>query len=202
MQAYRRIPLTSGDFEHGILFNPTKIQGHITTFLKEHALSHAFISLAVSGPSIKEEIIAHCTAKPTEQELGINPSHNEVIDYTYLYPTDTGSFTFYVCSIERGLLLQYQLLAMASSLNLVAVTTENMALLNAYKYLEQPTFRHSQLAVAMKQANNCFENLITDEIIGKRFSIISKKCSVPPTERSHLLTALGLVVVSQVYATA
>src|SRR5579863_5962777 len=58
VRAYKSYPLDNLELANLILFNPTVIKEHITSFLKEHDLSDAFVACALHGPAVHEEFVA------------------------------------------------------------------------------------------------------------------------------------------------
>jgi hypothetical protein len=190
LRAYERHELHNLELEHLTLFNPTKIKYLITSFVSQHKKSNAFVAFSFHGSGITEKLIAHTTSTPQRADFGVPHSSNVLWDYRYLYPNDNNQFIFYLYAIPRLLLLQYELLAIAAHLNVIAMTTQHMALLSAYKYMFGAAFRKSQLGIDMMHHHNNYEKLISP-------TILARMITIPPTiriqdELTHLATACGL----------
>ena len=106
-----------------------------------------------------------------------------------MYPNDDGQFVFYVYSVPRSLVLQYQLLAIAAQCNLITMTTQTMALLSAYKNIFGTAFRRSQLAVDMMRCNNTIDDLIGIDTVNR---MISGAGHIVGDERLSVAAAAGL----------
>ena len=189
LRAYKRFPLTNLELENLVLFNPTIIKKYMCSFLEEHNLADAFIAFIVHGPTIAEQFVAMPTSTPHYTDFGIGNNRSLLWEYRYLYPNDHGQFVFYVYTVPRSLILQYQLLAIAAQCNLITMTTRTMALLSAYKNIFGIAFRHSQLAVDMMRCNNNIADLITADTLNRMVSVTADKVV---SERLYCAAASGL----------
>lgn len=191
MRAYKRYPLTNLELTNLVLFNPTVIKQHITSFLHMHNLTDAFVAFIVHGPSVVEQFVAMPTSTPHRTDFAISSTARSVLwEYRYLYPNDHGQFVFYVYTVPRSLVLQYQLLAIAAQCNLITITTQTMALLSAYKNIfGAAAFRRSQLAVDMMRCNNNIGDLITVDAVRR---MVSGTASIAITDRLYSSAAVGL----------
>ena len=190
LRAYKHYPLNNLELEHLTLFNPTVIKNYITSFLQQHNLADAFIAFIVHGPGVTEQFVAMPTSTPHRTDFGISSNSRSLLwEYRYLYPNDHGQFVFYVYSIARSLVLQYQLLAIAAQCNVITITTQTMALLSAYKNIFGPAFRRSQLAVDMMRCNNAIEELIAVDTLNR---MISGTGTIVGRERLYVAAAAGL----------
>jgi hypothetical protein len=190
VRAYKRYQLDNLELQNLILFNPTTIKKYITSFLAEHNKTDAFIAFSLDGPAITEHYVALPTSTPHRADFGIVNSSSVLWDYRYLYPNDHGQFVFYVYTVPRSLILQYQLLAVAAQCNLIAMTTKSMALLTTYQHVFGSAFRRSQLAVDMMRHNNNIDQLVSVDIL-------KRMVQVPTTIRlqdecSYIAAACGL----------
>jgi len=162
LRAYKQFPLTNFELAHGVLFNPTAIKRHIQSFLYEHDLADAFIAFIVQGSALVERLVAMPTSTPSRAAFDMATNARSTLwEYRYLYPNDHGQFVFYLYSIPRSVVLQYELLAISAQCNLITMTTKTMSLLSAYQYIFGNAFRRSQLAVDMMKCNNKIADLIT-----------------------------------------
>jgi len=197
LRAYQRYQLDNLELVHGTIFSPTVVAQYVNAFLHEQNRKNSFVVLSVEGSAIDEQFIALPTSTPHSTDFNIVYSSNSVWGYRYLYPNDAGQFVFYVYSVPRSLVLQYQLLAIKVGCNFIAITTKNMALLSAYKHLFGAAFRRSQLAVDMMHCNNTIDELISSEIL-KRIIKVPIEVAVH-SERSYIATACGLFFDERIY---
>ena len=190
LRAYKRFELNNLELEKLIIFNPTIIKKYMCSFLEEHNLSNAFIAFILHGPMITEQFVAMPTSTPHYTDFGIaQKTRNVLWEYRYLYPNDHGQFVFYVYSVPRSLVLQYQLLAVAARCNLITMTTRTMMLLSAYKNIFGVAFRRSQLAVDMMRCNNNIADLITVDTLNR---IMNCAGFCNSSERLYCAAASGL----------
>jgi len=113
----------------------------------------------------------------------------------YLYPTPQGQFIFYVTGIKRDLLLQYQLVALRSNLNLVAIAPSTMALFNLYKHKQGTQFRHSQLGIDLANNDNHVEDIIDKPFVNRTLTFDQKLTIDFGNESRFILPAFGLFLI-------
>jgi len=193
LRAYKRMPLQHLELEKLILFNPTKIKKFITNFVHTYNLEHAFAALALRGPGIVEHFVPHASTTSTDNLIPANQRKHMHWQHTYAYPYEDASI-FYVCGIQQPILLQYQLLAIATGLNLLSITTERMALLNVYKHMYGSAFRHAQLGLDMVRHNNMIEQVFAHNALARMLHIPAHINVNINKQTSHLLTASGLFI--------
>jgi len=199
LKAHQAITLETTACNQAQIFNLTVLKTHINTFLKTHKIKNAPVAMALSMHDVIEQFVASAIATPDKNNFTFLSSGNLVWDYLYLYPHDDGTFTFYVCGIKQEQLLQYKLLAISANLQLKALLTSRMALLQLYRLVQGPAFRHSQLAVTMQRNNNNIDQLLGTEVI-HRLLTIGKNISINFSQQApHLRTSLGLVLSSDLY---
>jgi hypothetical protein len=190
LRAYKRFSLNNFELEKLIIFNPTLIKEYICSFLVEHNLSDAFIAFILHGPLITEQFVAMPTSTPHYTDFGsAQTTRNVLWEYRYLYPNDHGQFVFYVYSVPRSLVLQYELLAIAARCNLITMTTRTMMLLSAYKNIFGVAFRRSQLGLDMMRCNNNIADLITIDTLNRMVNFAGFCNS---SERLYCAAASGL----------
>jgi len=192
LRAYKRFGLQNLELEKLTLFNPTSIKKYITTFLSTHQLHNAFVTCSLSGPNITEQFIPLQTANPTSDDFSMQKAENILWEYEYIYPRDH-QFIFYVYSISRAILLQYQLLFTAAHLNIIAIIPQRRVLLSLYKFLYGVAFRQAQLAVDMTRYHNMIEYFFTSDLLARIISI-SPNIQIGAKEIPYLLIACGLFV--------
>lgn len=190
LRAYKRYQLDNLELANLTLFNPTTIKKYISSFLHEHHKTDAFIAFSLHGSAVTEQFIALPTSTPHRTDFGITHSSSVLWDYRYLYPNDHGQFVFYVYSVPRSLILQYQLLGIAMQCNLIAITTTSMALLTTYKHIFGAAFRRSQLAIDMARHSNNIDELISADTL-KRMIQCPTTIAVQD-EHSYIAAACGL----------
>ncbi len=210
LHAYRQIPLEHQQYTQAILYNPTFIQQEITAFLAKHALMHAFISLGISGDSILQRLIPMDTAMPTRSHFLLPELAHMHWGYQYLYPNHDGTFTFYLYGIRQEQLLQYKLLAIASSLNLVRLTPSWAPQLQLYKQVQGAPFSQHALAAAIEKSDT-IEHLIPgkqlpflcslalEHVPEQLQSLYTQQASTAP-DTSQLACMLGLFTAGIDYA--
>lgn len=181
LHAYRQIPLEHQQFSQAVLYNPTFIKQQITSFLTEHALTHAFISLGISGDRVLQRLIPMDTAMPTRSHFLLPELAHMHWDYQYLYPNHDGTFTFYLYGIRQEQLLQYKILATAASLNLVRITPSWAPYFQLYKQVQGAPFSQHALAAAIEKAGT-IEQLIPAEKLSLLCSLATE--NVPEQLRS------------------
>ena len=191
LHAHETFPLHKREIVGARIFNPTTIIAVLKKFAYNHNLKNTPVSSAIRGDYISEKQVATHNASPEKKEL-IAAAKHTLSEACYLHPTQDGTFSFYTCSIEQPLLLQYKLLALQSNLNLVSLTTHTIALLHAYKQMHKDTFRHSQLGLHLAQKNNNFENIINAEMVWRLLQSAPRATLPEHIDPPILLTHCGL----------
>ncbi len=98
---------------------------------------------------------------------------------------------FYICSITKPLLFQYQLLGITTQLPLQTITTQGLALLRAYRFIFGSAFRPAQLAMALTTCDTTIEQLLSRDDLG-RLCILPSAQSISDADIIPLLTSCGL----------
>jgi hypothetical protein len=189
LRAHKRYVLNNLELHHLIPFNPTIIKKYITSFLCEHDLSDAFIAFCLQGLGITEHFIAMPTSTPHRTDFAIANTSSVQWEYRYLYPNHDGQYVFYAYAVPRALILQYQLLAMSMQCNLIAITTQTAALLDAYKNIFGIAFRKSQLAIDMMRYENNIHAFISDDAVRR---MVSLSGSVTKEDYAAIAAACGV----------
>ncbi len=137
LKAYKHLLFEAHEKNDLTLFNPTRMQSLINTFLELHDVHDASIVIALSGEGLieKQIMLARASAdlKPVEEQPDLLSWHYYCLQDNPSVPKNP----WYCCGISRPVLLQYQLLAIQAELNLMQITTPTMALLKAYRYIKQ-----------------------------------------------------------------
>jgi hypothetical protein len=187
LRAHKCYPFAHYESLHLIPFNPTYIKKCIRLFLSEHNLSNAFIVFCLDG--LAETIVALPTSTPHRTDFDMPNTPSIQWEYRYLYTDHEGNYLFYVYAIPRSLILQYELLAIALRCNLIGITTQTVALLDAYKNMFGVAFRKSQLAVDMMRHDNTIEKLITSDAVHRMVRILDV---IPAQEHAAIAAAYGI----------
>jgi hypothetical protein len=198
LAAYSHIHHTDQEYNELALFNPTSLARSIGAFLDHYRLRRSFASIALSGPNIKEEIVITSSAHPDPQELHQPGIAHRVVQVKYLYPHEGNQHAWYVCSIDRPTLLQYELLAHMAQLNLVRITTLGLAQLQLYRHMYGAAFRPAQLGIQLARAHNNIEHLFTPESI-RRALYVPLEFHEAKQYPQHLLGSCGLFVSEEGY---
>jgi hypothetical protein len=188
LRAYKRYPLTNLELYNLIPFNPTRIKKYITSFLHEHNLQNAFITFCLDG--VAEKCVVLPTSTPHRADFDIKNVSSMQWEYRYLYPNYDGQHVFYLYAVPRSLILQYKLLAIAAQCNLITMTTQTVALLDAYKNIFGTAFRKSQLAVDMMRHDNIIADLISVDAV-RRMIVIPAGINIDK-EKNFIAAACGL----------
>ena len=191
LKALKKIPITNCAFENNVVFNPTFLYSHVADFLTYHSLHNAFITCALSGPTIFENIVAFTTTTPTPGDLNLENSHKKIWNTHYLYPTENAQFQFYVAGIPRELLFQYQLFTQSVSLNVLTITTPFAAQLQTYQHIHNNAVRQEQLAYDMKQYNNDLSKTLTTNSLEQLVRIDSANYYIDEKKDMPLLHTLA-----------
>ncbi len=191
LKTYHKRTLDNLELEHSYIFNPTRIAPIISSWYAATKRTMPVVC-AVLGPSIAEQILPLSQAHPTIDNFPISHGPHTQWDYSYLYSHDNFHY-FYMCSIAKPLLFQYQLLSITTQLPIESITTEGMALLSLYAALFGDAFRPSQLATSLSHCKNSIEQLFSQDDL-ERVLAIPSTFSITESDTLPLLIACGLFV--------
>lgn len=163
LKALTGIPFSHDEYNEGRVYNPTAIGNHITNFLSSHGTKKTPIAFTISGNHIAQQFISCPTASPWQPTS--SQSKQQLIDSCSLYPEENGSYMHYTCTIERAIVMQYQLMAIAHKLNLQSISTAAMAHLNLYRFLQNNSVCHTSLASILEKNNNDTTRLVCPQTI-------------------------------------
>lgn len=144
---------------------------HINTFITQHQLGNAFLSIALASPLIHEEFIRLSKASPRPHDFNTKQLQQLLWDYQYLHALDDGNHLFYLKGIKKPLFFEYQLVAHQTNLKLVAFTSSYAAQLTTYKQLYGKAFRQSQLALDLAKHNYHIAAFLTSDNIARMIQI-------------------------------
>lgn len=187
MRAYQRYPLDNLESIELMIFNPTFIKKCVHAFLHKHRLHNSFIVFCLDD--VAERYIALPTSTPHISDFDIPKTSMMHWEYRYLYSDHDGHYTFYIYAVPRSLILQYELLAIALSCNLIGITTKTAALLSSYKNIFGVAFRKSQLALDMMRYNNEIEKVITPDAVRR---MVSFSGDIPHEHYNTVAAACGI----------
>ena len=189
VQAIKTISFENGQFEQGIICNPTHI-GQLIEEWKRINGSANITHIIIKSPQAKEQFFFLSSHNATRQEIPIPFSHDQIVAYKYVYAHDQ-QYCYYSCTISRLILLQYTLLAEKHDFFIETITSSTNALLDAYKKMYGPVFRETQLGIDMLKYNNQVEYLLNKEMVSRVLKlnrhVISHEQCIP------LLTAYGCI---------
>jgi hypothetical protein len=151
---YQKYNYSDLTIAHKTIFNPTIIKQLINDFLIKHKKQNARIIFSLAQESITEKYITLNSDRPSIAHFGFTPSHHCLWGYRFMYHNEHGQSVFYFYRASRSLVLQYQLIAIALRLNLIDITTDQMALFYAYKKINDKQFRQTQYALDMAETDN------------------------------------------------
>lgn len=192
VKAYTRFPLHHLEFAQAVLFNPTVIKQQITQFLTNAGLSYPRVALSISGPRVFEQIVQTHEASATKTSFALPELETLTCDCSYLCPSQKGGFDFFVCGIKQEHLFSYQLLAHATNIDLVTITTGQHALLQLYKHTRGTSFRQSQLSLDLL-ANKYDPNALYDATTITQSISIHPSLHIDVAKDYHVLgTHVGL----------
>ncbi len=192
LSAYSKKKLEQLECEKLILFNPTKVSDYIAQFLQRYNLNNVTTHIALYGGLLTDRIISLTTANPTETQFPISHEPSWQWEYHYLYPHDN-RYYFYFCEIQKPLLLQYELLALQTGLDLCTITTERIGLLHAYRHIFGAAFRSAHLGNDLMNVNNIVENLFTKDDVSRIISV-PDDLALDQHDMIPLLSATGLFI--------
>lgn len=187
MRAYQRYPLDNLESIQLMLFNPTFIKKCVNTFLHKHSLHNSFIVFCLDD--VAERYVALPTSTPHSADFGMPKTQTMLWEYRYLYSDHDGHYIFYLYAVPRSLILQYELLAISVSCNLIGITTKTAALLSSYKNIFGSAFRKSQLAIDMMRYDNDIEKLITNDAVRRMVSFTG---DIPPEHYDSIAATCGI----------
>jgi len=179
LKGYRRIPLVHAELEHSIICNSTFIRKHILAFIEHHKAYYATARFALCGPVVHEKI--------TNKKTSIAGAHYS----SYLYRLNAKEF-HYIVSINRAIIMQYQLLAMGAGLYLDVITTPFIAHLKLYHTLHKSSFAHTKLAHDLRLHHHRIESIFDDDTVRRSLQIPKNSTLTIANERFFLLSSLGL----------
>ena len=174
-----------------VLYNPTALKNQITAFINSYNLNNAFVALCLTGAGVYERLVVLPKSNPQPSDFAHLKLGKLSFDYTYLYPTDTGQFVFYVAGMSRELLFQYQLLILQTSLHLVSITTNAHVLFTLYRSLYGTAFRQTQLAADMERSQCRLDLLFTPDMLHR---LVNVRMGYAPEQFNHLLALTGLYI--------
>ncbi len=193
LNAYQNIQLSTLDFQHGIINNPSNIKKHIGQFLSTHKIKHANICFALTNPTVYERIVTTGHATPLKSDLSDLESNMHIIESIYLYAQEN-TFIFYTCAIKHEQLLQFQSLAIATQLNLRRITTQNSACLQLYAFIKGNHFLHTQLGLDLDQNKNEIFNLINTTQLHSYLKMNTAQKIDFEQESHNLKISLGIAI--------
>lgn len=190
VRAQRTIACDTLEVYKGILYNLTKIRMLITDFIDAYQLHECPSAWWISQPTATEQYIGQVDAFVSRAHFQQYVTGSDVWDYRYLYPHENGSFIFYLARVPHWIVLQYQLLAHATASSVIVLTTDSLALIQLYRFVNGASFRGAKLAHDLAQHNNNLHPYFTRALISRMVSFNTPE----PESLQDCLPALGLFV--------
>lgn len=175
---YKRIAMTTGELEYGILCNPTTLKKVVNEFINTHNKT-ATVHIAIAGKYIHEKI--------TNKETLINTAQYK----TYLYTNKDKPF-YYIAHINPALIMQYQLLSIQMKINLSSLSTIFSAQLALYQHAKGSSFRATELLHDLQLYNHRFEEYFNQHHFLKMVQHDFDTTIDLVKEQNFLLSSLGL----------
>jgi hypothetical protein len=191
--ALTHLPFYKDEYSEGRIYSPTTIGNAILQFLSTHNTQKNPIAFTINGNHIAQQFCMQAASFYT-QSTQDNPE--QLIEYYALDCEKNDMSMHYVCAIERSMIMQYQLIAIAHTLNLQVLSTPAMAHLNLYRYVSKkvsPHFKLNKLEDALKSNNYQTRNLIDNnaiETIIQMPTFLEKTCQ----NYDEISTALGAII--------
>jgi hypothetical protein len=164
----------------------------VATFISEHKLAGALLSLSTASPFIYEELVRLSSANGSWNDFQTPALHSLLWDFRYLHPLINGDHLFYVCGISRPTLFSYQLLATQNKLHIVTISSWYNTLMQAYRMLFGPAFRISQLAIDMERTEYRLEESLRIDSIARLLHIPAHITIDREKEKKSLISMIGL----------
>lgn len=188
LRSFHKITCDHLELEHLYIFNPSRIQPILSSWYC--ATNRAMpVAYALLGPSLQEKIVSVSNSNPSPEQLSVTHSLHQSLQYSYLYSYQNLHY-FYLCTLPRPLLLQYQLLSINAGLPVAMITTQSFALLTAYRSLFGVAYRPSQLAMALTQCNSIDQLFFRDDLT--RLLSIPAEYTFAMNDYLTLVTSCGL----------
>lgn len=189
LHGFHRAPINHLELEHGTVFNPTRIASIISSWYPSTKIPIP-VACTLAGPSITEQIMPMPSAHPTIEQFPLSHGPGRKWDFTYLYSLDNYHY-FYVSSMLKATLFQYQLLSITTQLPLRTISTNGMALLSLYEHMAGTTYRPSQLAESLGRCRTIDHLFSHDDL--ERLVEIPAANPIEDRDVLPLLVACGLL---------
>lgn len=184
LQAYQSYSL---DTMHSPLINK-----YVAQFIADHNLSRAMMRVTLAHPFIYEQFVRLCKTNLSDADLGTPELKQMLWDYRYIHTLDDGNHLFYVCAIKRAGLFAQQLLAHRVGCHLQTITTEYMAIAQAYRALFGPAFRQSHIAIQMLKHHYHLHQSMSADSVARLLHIAPHLTIDINAHKKSLLAMIGL----------
>jgi hypothetical protein len=195
--AHQIVPLPNLELVHLRICNLTRLKEIITTFAHTHNLGNIPVLLSLQGNELIEQRVVVAESNPEAHQFALALKRHHMWDRCYLHPTQDGNFAFYACALPQALLFQYKLLAINAGINLTHITTQRLALLHAYKQMQDSAFRPAQLGVHLTEKNNDLERIVDPEIVWRMIKTTPSAHLPEQIDPKLLLIHCGLEIIGK-----
>lgn len=190
--AYKQYTCTNFQIGRGVIFNPTWVTECITDFLHHYSLHNAYIAFVPDYTSITHGFVATDTISPEKSFFEHYNTRHVSADLDYLYTDESYKYVHYWCQIPRSLVLQYQCIAVLAYINCIRVTPRFCALLHAYRAVQGPAFRRTQLGIDLIKHNHRLSHYFQDDIVRRLVSIRDHILYTELKTRIDIIAASGI----------
>lgn len=194
LNALRTYDITHDAAADGTLYNLSALSTFISRFAHSFDLHHATAILAVSGSALYEKIALSPVASARPEQFVDNRLHAMAWQAHYLHPTLENTFAYYIVGMTREQRAQYQMLALHSGINLIALTTPLTAQLHAYKKMHGVDFKYTSAHADIDSYSAALRTSLDDSSITKLATIAPRAAHAASAE---IFTACGLALAGE-----
>lgn len=167
-----------------LLFNPTSIYHALKEFMIEQQSNYPYSYFVLLHPLVQESIHTHHKPNALLQDL-VKPDYQRNYYYKHIAMHNNQAL-FYVCNINKTVLLQLQLLCARLPMYLQTIKPPLSIQYDLYHHIHPQNISQAELAQAIDYQTVTFKNLFTDP---KLYDIVSNKKNLEPD--TNLAYALG-----------
>jgi hypothetical protein len=164
----------------------------IKSFMQKNKAHNAPLVISLKSPLIYEQLHSFSTMSPRIADVSGPDLKKLIWEYRYLLSADNGQHLFYLAGIARHAIVHYYLIAQKVGAQLVGISSDYMALIQAYRHMYGAAFRQSQLGVDLTRSEYNLEMVISDQTIGRLMTIPQSISIDTMQEKRTLLTFAGL----------
>ncbi len=164
----------------------------IKNFIKKNTAQNTPLIISLKSPLIYEQLQSFTTMSPRIADVASSNLKKLIWEYRYLLSMDNGQHLFYLAGITRHAIAHYYMIAQKVGAQLMGISSDYMALIQAYRQMYGAAFRQSQLGVDLTRSEYHLETVISDQTIGRLMTIPQSISIDTIQEKKTLLTFAGL----------